>query len=230
MHNQNILRALAVASVLIAGSCAAGSNDGNTLMADPAVNHPITVEPSYRALKVGFAGPLDGMNSADAARFDAFLSEYRAHGNGSISISVPSGPPSRVAIEYFAERAAASGIGRDKILVSTHDVVDGDFRVDVNYIAYTARVEGCEDKWSENLAYSADNITPKAFGCATRQNIAAMVADPRDLQGPRNTDVADVRRSDVVLGLYVDGKVTAAEKRKSDLGNEQSGSSSNIGK
>ena len=31
------------------------------------------------------------MPADDAAKFDAFLADYRAHGNGSIAISVPSG-------------------------------------------------------------------------------------------------------------------------------------------
>ncbi len=119
--------------------------------------------------------------------FDNFLADFRAHGNGSLGISAPDGAPSRTAITWFAERAAATGIPRDKILVSTHDVANGDFRVDISYIAYSAKTDPCGD-WSENLAFTADNLTPRNFGCDTRQNIAAMVADPRDLLGPRRFD------------------------------------------
>ena len=49
---------------------------------------------------------------------------------------------------------------------------------------YTASTETCGD-WSENEAFTADNLTPKNFGCSVQHNIAAMVADPRDLLGPR---------------------------------------------
>ena len=51
---------------------------------DGAVNHPIAVEPSYRdAEGVIIAGGADGMTPDDAAKFDAFVADYRAHGNGS---------------------------------------------------------------------------------------------------------------------------------------------------
>jgi pilus assembly protein CpaD len=226
MTLNDIIRAGALTAMLVASSCAAPTADPNGMMADGAVNHPIMVEPSFRDLKVSYGGL--GMSDEDAVRFDAFLADYRLHGNGSLGISVPNGAPAREAITYFAERAAATGIARDKILVSTHDVTNGDWRVDVSYIAYAARTERCGD-WSENLAYSADNQTPRNFGCAVQQNIAAMVADPRDLLGPRPMDDGDTARRMTVMGNYEQGKITSAEKRKGDLGNEQSSSVTSVG-
>ena len=94
-------------------------------------------------------------------------------------------PPSRAAITYFAERAAATGISRDKILVSTHDVANGDWRVDVSYIAYTAHADSLAATTGRKTWPSPPTIcTPQNFGCSVQHNIAAMVADPRDLLGP----------------------------------------------
>jgi pilus assembly protein CpaD len=225
----NLLRGLALGCILVAGSCAA-TNDGNSISQDGAVNHPIAVEPNYRELKVQFAGGPEGMTPDDAARFDDFLADYRAHGNGSLGISVPGGPPSRAAITYFAERAAATGISRDKILVSTHDVANGDFRVDVSYITYTAHADSCDTDWSENLAFTADNLTPRRFGCAVQHNVAAMVADPRDLLGPRRFEPADAVRNGVIMDHYQKGEPTAATKHTSDMGVEQSAPGSDVGK
>jgi pilus assembly protein CpaD len=221
---ENLFRAAVLGCVLIAGSCSVGPDEPGGISQDGAANHPIAVEPSYRQIKVGFAGGLQGMSPEDAAKFDAFLADYRAHGNGSIGISVPAGAPSRNAITYFGERAAASGIARDKILVSTHDTNNGDFRVDVSYIAYTAHTDACGD-WSENLAYTLDNATPRNFGCAVQQNIAAMVADPRDLVQPRDLQPGDANRAAAVIGNYEQGKVTAAEKTA-----EQSAAVSDVAK
>jgi pilus assembly protein CpaD len=205
-----LFRAAAIACVLVAGSCSV-TNDGSMISEDGAANHPIAVEPSFRELKVQFAGGADGMSAEDAVKFDAFLADFRAHGNGSLGISVPNGASSRAAITFFGERAAVTGISRDKILVSTHDAANGDTRVDVNYIAYTARTEACGD-WSENLAFSGDNLTPKNFGCSVQHNIAAMVADPRDLLEPRRFDPADANRAGTVVSNYELGKPTSAEK------------------
>jgi pilus assembly protein CpaD len=222
-----MFRAAAVLSVLVAGSCSV-TNDGNTISEDGAHNHPITVEPSYRELKVQFAGGEAGMSSEDAVKFDAFLADYRVHGNGSLGISVPNGAPAHDAITFFAERAAATGISRDKILVSTHDVSNGDFRVAVSYISYKASADSCGD-WSENLAFTADNQTPKNFGCAVQHNIAAMVADPRDLLGPREAGQADSVRNATVMDLYEKGQPSAAVKHTTDYSAEQSAPGSGIG-
>lgn len=210
MKPEYFLRAAAVATVLIAGSCST-TDPGSVVWEDGARNHPILVEPSYRDLKVQFAGGAEGMSADDAIKFDTFLADYRLHGNGSLGISVPNGPASRAAITYFAERAAQTGISRDKILVSTREVANGDTRINVTYIAYTARTQACGD-WSENESYTLDNRTPRRFGCSTQQNIAAMVADPRDLLGPGRMGPVDTARRATVMEHYEKGEITQASK------------------
>jgi pilus assembly protein CpaD len=205
-----LFRGLAVAAMLVAGSCSV-ANNGNTISEDGDRNHPITVEPSYRELKLQFAGGEAGVSPEEAAKFDVFLADYRTHGNGSLGISVPNGAPAHAAITFFAERAAASGISRDKILVSTHDVSNGDFRVDISYISYSAKADACGD-WSEDLSFTAENQTAKNFGCSIQHNIAAMVADPRDLVSPRPFETADGNRAATVISDYEQGKPTSAQK------------------
>ena len=227
MKLDHLLRALAVGSVLVAGSCSVTNNDAS-ITEDGARNHPIAVEPSYRDLKLQFAGGADGMSADDAGKFDAFVADYRIHGNGMLSISVPSGAGSRAAITFFAERAAASGISRDKILVSTREAGNTDPRVDVSYITYTAKTESCGD-WSENLAFTGDNLTPKNFGCSVQHNIAAMVANPRDLLGPGPMGPVSTNRRAIVIDHYEKGEVTQATKKTVDAAVEQSAGASDIG-
>jgi len=227
MKLDTLFRTAALLSMLVAGSCSV-ANDGKTISEDGQTNHPITVEPHYRELKVQFVGGSDGMTADDASKFDAFLADYRVHGNGSLGISVANGAPANAAITYFAERAAATGISRDKILVSTHDVANGDFRVDVSYISYSASTETCGD-WSENEAFTEDNQTPKNFGCAVQHNIAAMVADPRDLLGPGGMGPVDTVRRAAVMDHYEKGEVTQADKRTNDKAVEQSAGASSVG-
>ena len=208
MKLEHLFRVLAVGSVLVAGSCSV-ANDGNTISLDGAKNHPIAVEPSYRDLKVGYAG--GNLTSDDAAKFDAFVADYRLHGNGSLGISVPSGAGSRAAISFFGERAALSGISRDKILVTTREAGNADPRVDVSYIAYVAHAPACGD-WSEDESFTMENHTSANFGCANQHNLAAMVADPRDLLGPGAMSVASTNRRTGVVDHYEKGEITSATK------------------
>jgi pilus assembly protein CpaD len=227
MKLEYLFRVLAVGSVLVAGSCSM-ANDGNTISEDGARNHPIAVEPSYRDLKVQYMGGAEGMTAADVAKFDAFVADYRVHGNGSLGISVPSGAGSRAAISFFGERAALSGISRDKILVTTREAGNSDPRVDVSYIAYTAHTQACGD-WSDDESFTMENHTSKNFGCAVQQNIAAMVADPRDLLGPGAMGPVSTNRRAAVMDHYEKGEVTQATKHSSDSGTEQSAEASDVG-
>lgn len=199
----------ALAAVLLAGSCAAPMNDAS-ITADPEANHPITVAPDMRTMRVSYVG--DGMSNEEAAKFDDFVAGYQARGNGSISISAPSGPGAAEAIRFFGERLANLGVPRSRILVGTHDVSGGDSRVEVSYVAYVAHAENCDDPWGKDVSETASNLPPSNFGCATQHNIAAMVSDPRDLLGPRTMGTADATRRTTVVGKYEKGDVTAASK------------------
>lgn len=217
---KDMLRIAAIGAVLLAGSCASPSDELS--MADPTANHPITVEPRYSSIKVSFSAPEAGLLPDDAARFDAFVADYLSRGSGSISVSAPQGAGSAAALSYFGARLFAMGVPRSRILVGTRE--DADSRIEIGYIAYAAKTDPCSD-WSDSVAKTFDNRTARNFGCAVQHNIAAQVADPRDLIEMRPTDPADAARRGQVLDNYEKGKVTAAEKNK-----EQSGAVSEVNK
>ena len=207
----HLMRYASIAAVVLAGSCAAPMNDGSTLSGDGAANHPITVAPRYASIKLPFSAPAAGLMPDDAARFDAFVADYLQHGNGSISVSAPSGPESTGAIAYFAERLFAMGVPRDRIMVGTHDVTGGDNSVEIGYVGYIASSDPCGD-WSKSLGDTSGNVTSPNFGCAVQHNIAAMVSDPRDLVQPQPLAAGDTERRTTVIGNYDKGKITASDK------------------
>jgi pilus assembly protein CpaD len=225
MAPRSHLRYLAAAALIAMGSCASTpETKPGMMMPDGAVNHPIMVEPSYRALKLNWNG---GLSQPEQIQLDGFVGDYIAHGNGSIAVSAPATLGGQEMAGWFAARINALGVSRDKILIAAHDAPQNDMRVEVNYVTYQARTDKCGD-WSDNLAFTLMNDTPKNFGCSVQQNIAAMVADPRDLIAPRDMAESDAARRATVVTNYEQGKVTSAEKRKTDLANEQSGRSSNV--
>jgi pilus assembly protein CpaD len=218
---KSVLRSAAVAAVVLAGSCAAPFNDGEGLMNDPAVNHPIAVEPHFTVIDLSFSAPQAGLLPDDAVRLDGFVADYLSRGSGSISISAPAGADAQAAIGYFGTRLFEMGVPRSRILVGTHD---GNPRVRIGFIAYSARTDDCGD-WSKNLGDTADNRISPNLGCAVQKNIAAQLADPRDLIEMRPSDPADATRRAVVLDKYEKGLPTAAQKTK-----DQSGAVSDVSK
>lgn len=222
---RDVFRAASVCAVLVAGSCASPAYN-LSYAADPRVNHPISVEPDMRTLDVGFYPGAAGLSDNDALRFDRFARDYLESGNGALSVSVPQGVNSSEAIRYFGERLAALGVPRARILVGTRDDI-GDGRVQLGFIGYAARTGKCGD-WSANAAETYTNAPMPDLGCATQHNLAAMVADPRDLVEPRGLGESDATRRMTVMGKYEKGEITQADKNKVDKTNEQSGSSSLI--
>ena len=224
MTMKTFLQAACLGAILMAGSCAAPTNDGSeTRVADPAVSHPIMVEPDYRAIKLSFSAAEAGLMPDDNARFEDFVDGYLAGGSGSMAISAPATADGDAAFRYFGERLVTLGVPRDRILVSRRQD-SADTRVELNYVGYQAKVDKCGD-WSVNANETASNLTMPNFGCSTQHNIAAMVADPRDLISPRPMDAADDRRRGTVFDKYEKGQVTSADKS-----NDQSGSISNVSK
>ena len=223
MNSKFLLRGFSLGALLIAAGCAQAP-DSTHLSLDGLANHPIAVEPSYQSMKLYYSPADSGIQPAEQAKFTSFVANYEAHGNGAIAVNAPSGASSQAALGFFAQRINEMGVSKDRILIATHDAPDGDMRVEINYVTYQARADRCGD-WSDDLAVTLSNETPHNFGCSVARNIAAQVADPRDLMMPRDMEASDGARRAGVITNYEAGKVTQAEKKTVDSGSEQSASS-----
>jgi pilus assembly protein CpaD len=78
----------------------------------------------------------------------------------------------------------------------------------VGFLRYHAEIPKC-GSW-ENITATRDNKPYENFGCAVAANIAAQVANPEDLLGPRASTPADAGRRDTVFGKYRKGEATAS--------------------
>jgi pilus assembly protein CpaD len=206
-----ILRAAAVAAVLLAGSCAAEKSNDPPVFADAERNHPITVAPHYQSVRVAFSDAAAGLSPQDGTALAGFVEDYLSRGDGAISISAPGGPNSSAALSYFGEQLAHMGVPRTRILVGTHDASNGDTQVEIGYIVYTARTDPCGN-WPQDAGDTGENQPLPDFGCSVQHNIAAMVADPRDLVAPRGMDAGDATRRETVVTTYEKAQSTASQK------------------
>ena len=76
----------------------------------------------------------------------------------------------------------------------------------------------CGD-WSENLATNRSNLPYPNFGCAMQNNMAAMIANPRDLIETRGGSVPrSGARRDTVWDKYVKGESTISKKSEDESG------------
>ena len=82
--------------------------------------------------------------------------------------------------------------------------------VTITVISYDAHVYNCNRTW-ENVAATGSNAPYKNYGCAVNSNLAAQIADPRDLDTPAAPTSADATRRSEVLERYRKGEKTGAE-------------------
>lgn len=92
---------------------------------------------------------------------------------------------------------------------SSNDAQPADV-ITVNMVYYRAKTYDCNKTW-ENMAATGSNAPYANFGCAITSNLAAQVADPRDLSQAHTETSGDAGRRSVVLDKYRQGEITSSQ-------------------
>jgi pilus assembly protein CpaD len=159
-----------------------------------------------------------GLSPAQKAQFGGFLERYRSadSGNSKLVVSVPSGSNNEAsvvrAVNDLRAMIASSGFAESNLVIEPYvEGREGGAPIRIAYLRYVAQGPEC-GTWPANLADERRNLNYHNFGCAQQHNLAAQIANPADLLGPRTMETADPERRTVVLDRYRQGKSTGAEK------------------
>jgi pilus assembly protein CpaD len=192
-------------------------------LVDPEQRHPIMVSQEPATLNVNVARGSQGLTPQQRAEVIDFTSTYRAGdaGNSRLVVSVPSGAPNEVAAMGAAEDVRhillEGGFPEAAVSVEAyHDESGAQPPLRIAYMRYVAKGPECGHDWSENLAKNSRNVGHPNFGCANQHNLAAMVANPADLLGPRTQGDRYSDRRDAVMEAWTQGKVTGAAKSEDE--------------
>lgn len=157
-----------------------------------------------------------GLSANQAGALGAFVDVWRDAEGGPIRIQAPSGAgPDSAATYRTADgaraRLVAEGVPEHLIELTGYDAAGAaDAPIVVGYLRHQVSLPSCGQTWT-NLARSASNQVQPNFGCAVTANMAAQIANPADLAGPRSMDPADAGRRETVLEKYRKGDVTSAK-------------------
>lgn len=197
-----LLAALAASTV----GCAAGFN-GQEQALTVAEEHPISVD--SQTVTMTMAATSGELSSLDQARLRAFADSYMRNGHGALTVTTPSGAASAAA----SVRKALDGFG-----VPASSIVDADYRggegstrdLILSYTHYVATPSAC-GIWEGMRERDYRNMRTPNFGCATQNNLAAMIGDPHDLIEPATmTDPDSATR---ILGVtkFRKGETTSSK-------------------
>ena len=209
-----------VAAVLVGckASEETGAHVAGWTLVDPSQRHPILVSQQPATLTIRVPSGAPGLSGGQVDQVSEFLGKYRRvdSGNSKLVIAVPSGSPNEAA----AMRAAANlreiirefGFSESTVAMQPYGGGrDPSAPIRLAYLRYVAEAPDCGN-WPTNLAFEPRALNYPNFGCAQQHNLAAQIANPADLLGPRTVAPADTERRAVVIDRYRQGKTTGAEK------------------
>lgn len=179
--------------------------------------HEITVTQSGVRLEVPVTGANGAVSAETAAQINQFGANYRAVGHGPLLVTTPTGSGDADAAARVAQavrmQLVDTGVSFAAIAGGTYDAGGrGTAPIVLSFTRFEAEAPDCQPLWKVDLSSSLDNRATKNFGCSVNANLAAMIADPADLKGPRAEEPRDAARRDVVLGKYREGEPSGATR------------------
>jgi len=186
-----------VLALLALAPLAACAHDQNMSLS-PAPAHMPLVQRAERVLDL--ATGANGLAPGEAKRLSGYLDGIEAGFGHRVATNATG--PARAAI---ARIVAARGLSltADPSLPAPSET---SARVVVSQA--TATVSGCPD-WAEGDVPASAGATSRNFGCATKTNLAAMIADPEDLtHGRDNGGASDPRVGVKAIQVWREAKPT----------------------
>lgn len=207
-----VFKSLLALSVLTLAGCAAA----------PQPMPRATAAPETVRVSMDVSAVDNGLTWNQIDVINAVATEYKARGHGPLVISYPQNAGNAdAAIGAIAEartRLYEAGLDWRQITGGAYEA-GGRTSAPVifSFTRYQAIAPDCETRWTD-MAHVRPNQTWPRFGCATANNLANMVADPRDLVAPRTMDAPDGERRQTVLDNYRQGQQTASQRSDRESG------------
>ena len=191
-------------------------------MTKPSAEFPRTPTTRYAATvthmpdEILLAPHATGLSAAQAAAVAELADRWRDSGAGPVTIQTPAGGAAEAYRSSTAVQSALMhlGVAEDQILLVSYQPTaspNGISPVVVGFTRYEAHGPQCGRDWKD-YTKTFLNQTNINYGCAVTANIAAMVANPADLAGPRPTSPSDANRRETILDKYRKGELMSSTK------------------
>lgn len=195
------------AAALLAGCASTGMMDDAPMT--PLSRYSMRVEPGLD--RIALAVHDEGLSSTQVSALNDLAGRYAATGMGRIQVQAPSGDDPAASRQTWAVRSAleAAGVPGQNIEVVGYDAPDPRAPVLAGFETVRAAIPNCAAE-PRDMGARFSNRSSLGFGCAVTANMAAQIADPRDILGARGMTPADPGRAAIVFDHYRKGELTAA--------------------
>lgn len=210
-------RYVAIAAVLsLSGALAAcaGMTAGDpSAPLTPISRYALQVEPGLD--RIALAVHDTGLSATQERALHDLAARHRAAGSGAIVIQAPGGNDPAAAAQAWAARATlqAAGVPDDLIQVSAYAAPDSRAPILAGFETLTAHLPNCAlEQGPREGRFS--NASTLGMGCAVTANMAAQIANPRDIIQPRAMPPAETGRAATVFANYRQGDRTSAAQEE----------------
>jgi len=216
--------AFAASGIAFAALAGCGSFPGTTnpnLPMQYQESHPITVQATQAEMQILVNPQSVALLRVDETRLRAFAASYRTRGHGPMVIMVPSETPnSMAATQVLADVHAVlteEGLHPDDVASRPYHTSENPSWAPlvVSYTRYETEASPCGD-WSESYSQRFNGNPTPNWGCATQNNLAAMISEPADLVTPRNMTPAVAAQRTDMLNRYTNGRDTNTLRTDAD--------------
>lgn len=198
---------LTLSSALAVAGCASTSEGPPPLT--PLSRYSLRIEPGVE--RIALAVHETGLSSNQRAALRDLAVRYAASGAATVRVEAPAGNDPVSDAQAYAVRDAlqASGVPADRILVSGYAAPDPRAPVLAGFEILRAAIPDCAAEPRSMEGRSSNQSSP-GLGCAITANMAAQIANPRDIVSPRHMAAPDSGRAAVVFDNYRRGQVSSA--------------------
>lgn len=202
-----IVLVASVAIGLVSGCAKRDSITVGSVPDDYRTNHPIVIAEKDEVIDLPVGAGDRGMTQMQRTALGGFLDNYDRSASPVITIAVPTGAANDLAAAEasrgFRKYIRSRGVPEQRIATVTYQAQspEASAPIRVSYTTVRAQTNKC-GRWPEDILETSENKHYANFGCAYQNNLAAQVANPADLLGPRKQTEIDAENRDKVIDVY----------------------------
>jgi pilus assembly protein CpaD len=183
---------------------------------DYRVTHPISIEESVDTMDVPVGMNSRHLTAAMRSNVQGFAIRFINSRSAVLAIVTPRGSQNERVAGWIAgeiqDALIGAGVNPRAIEVRGYRASrsEASAPVRIAYARIAAKTAPC-GPWQDSMMAGKDNTHYSAYGCASQQNLAAMVDNPLDLLYPRAMTPVDATRRTQVLDKYRTGSSTQGD-------------------
>ncbi len=196
-----------LSAALLSGCANTHSITVGSVPDDYRTNHPIVISEKEQVIDIPVGMSTRNMTEQQRTALEGFLEGYDHHAAPPVLVLVPSGSANAAAAYDvsgdFIEVMKRLGIPKSRVYVQPYQVdqPEASAPIRVSYAAMRANVGPC-GRWPDDILNDAENKHYADFGCSYQNNLAAQIANPSDLLGPRRPTSIDPENRANALTQY----------------------------